>query len=317
MKKKYIFIIQFFLIVNCIFANSEYKELIRNLNKTGSSLSSYDEYKNELNSETIDFSKRSEIPFYLEKKYEGGFRPDYCEEIILPELKGKTFAVLAVEGSARIPYLTIYTFSEQKQKYVIYYETEWNNSKYVVPVDYKRKTLFIEFIYIFDNKRLEKKTVWELKNKEWIELDSIYYTYSYELSAEDKKWISSERIEQLVNFDYTFLGYEKDHPNTIEIVAGNKKIVGKLFYTSVGYMSSNYDISIYQNGESVKKIGNQWGFYIVNRENKNYLVYIGMGSEKGEERASSIENFYLQVYDLESDEIIYKNYLKGIINEKK
>ena len=273
--------------------------------------------KNDLNSETIVFSKQREIPFYLEKNYEGGFRPDYCEEIFLPELNGKTFAVLAVEGSARIPYLSIYTFSEQKQKYEIYYESEWNNSKYVVPVDYNGKTLFVEIIHNFDNKRLEKKTVWELKNKEWIELYSINYAYSYKLSKEDKKWISSERIEQLVNFDYTFLGYEKDHPNTIEIVAGDKKIVGKLFYTSVGYMSSNYDILIYQNGESVKKIGNQWGFYTVNRENKNYLVYIGMGSEKGEERASSIENFYLQVYNFELDEIIYKNYLKAIINEKK
>lgn len=317
MKKKYILIIQLFLVVNCIFAESEYKDLIRNLHKTNSFLSSYDEYKNELNSETIDFSKRSEIPFYLEKNYDGGFRPDYCEEIILPELKEKTFAVLTVEGSAGIPYLTIYTFSKQKQKYEIYYETEWNNSKYVVPVDYKGKTLFVEFIHNFDNKRLEKKTVWELKNKKWVELDSINYTFSYELSAEDKKWISSERIEQLVNFDYTFLGYEKDHPNTIEIVAGDKKIVGKLYYTSVGYMSSNYDISIYQNGESVKKIGSQWGFYTVNRENKNYLIYIGMGTEEGEYRVSSIESFYLQVYDLELDKVIYKNYLKSIVNEKK
>ena len=168
----------------------------------------------------------------------------------------------------------------------------------------------------YDNKRLIGYALLELNNKAWEEKDSVSVFYSYALSEEDKRWISEKRIEELANFDYSFLGYKEDHPWKISIQCGNKTIVGELYLTSVGYLPSNYTIKIIGNDKKVPYFDEcKWGFYTVEKENRYYLVYIAMGEDKGDQRISTIEDFYLNVIDLETMEKIYKNYLQAEINQ--
>ena len=152
----------------------------------------------------------------------------------------------------------------------------------------------------------------ELKNKLWEEKASVTVSYLYALSQEDKKWISEKRIEELANFDYSFLGHKEDHPTEIKIQCGNKTVIGKLYLTSVGYMPSNYKIEIIGNTKNVPYFDeSKWGFYTIQKENKYYLVYIGMGEDKGDFRSSLIVNFYLNVIDLETMEKVYKHYIQA------
>ena len=134
----------------------------------------------------------------------------------------------------------------------------------------------------------------------------------------------------MATFDYSFMGLKGDHPEIIEREVLDKKIIAKPYYTSVGYMASNFEIIIYKRGDEViKNEGKafedereilkinegQWGFNLVEKGNKFYLVYIGMGNSR-EQRVSTIESFMLNVLDLSTLEIVYSSYINCDIEFK-
>ena len=58
-----------------------------------------------------------------------------------------------------------------------------------------------------------------------------------------------------------------------------------------------------------------WGFNIVEKNDKSYLVFIGMGNS-GEPQFSTIESFMLNVLDLSKLEIVYRSYINCDIDYK-
>ena len=294
-------------------AQIDFKQEIKNLENIRQDLKTYDFYEHELNKNTVENTEASRLTFDEDRLPDTKRENIYCERIFLDELKEKTFAMMQISGSGRFPYLTIYTYDSDRKKYTVYFESDY---RLIIPVTVAGKTHFIEIITNYDNKRLIGYALLELNNKAWEEKDSVSVSYSYALSEEDKRWISEKRIEELANFDYSFLGYKEDHPAEIRIQCVNKTVVGKLYLTSVGYLPSNYTIEIIGNDKKVPYFDEcKWGFYTVEKENRYYLVYIGMGEDKGDFRISTIENFYLNVIDLQTMEKVYKNYIQAEINQ--
>lgn len=296
-----------------IYAQIDFKQEIKNLGNIGQTLKTYDFYEHELNGHTVEDTQATRIIFNEDFLADTKRENFYCERIFLDELKEKTFAMMQISGSGRFPYLTIYTYDSDRKKYTVYFGSDY---RLIIPVTVAGKTHFIEIMTNYDNKRLIGYALLELNNKAWEEKDSVSVSYSYALSEEDKRWISEKRIEELANFDYSFLGYKEDHPAEIRIQCGNKTVVGKLYLTSVGYLPSRYKIEIIGNNKKVPYFDEcKWGFYTIEKGNKYYLVYIGRGEDKGDFRISTIEDFYLNVIDLETMEKIYKNYLQAEINQ--
>ena len=294
-------------------AQIDFKQEIKNLENIRQDLKTYDFYEHELNMNTVENTIMARETFSEDCLSHTKHENFYCERIFLDGLQGKTFAMMQISGSGRFPYLTIYTYDFHSKKYTIYFESDY---RLVIPVTTNGKTHFIKIITNYDNKRLIGYALLELNNKAWEEKDSVSVSYSYALSEEDKRWISEKRIEELANFDYSFLGYKEDHPAEIRIQCVNKTVVGKLYLTSVGYLPSNYTIEIIGNDKKVPYFDEcKWGFYTVEKENRYYLVYIGMGEDKGDFRISTIENFYLNVIDLQTMEKVYKNYIQAEINQ--
>ena len=292
-----------------ICAQIDFKQEIENLENIGQNLKTYDFYEHELNRSTVELTETPRSAFDEDRLPDTKRENLYCERIFLDELKEKTFAMMQISGSGRFPYLTIYTYDSDRKKYTVYFKSDY---RLIIPVTVDGKTHFIEIITNYDNKRLIGYALLELKNKTWEEKDSVNVFYSYALSEEDKRWISEKRIEELANFDYSFLGYKEDHPWKISIQCGNKTIVGELYLTSVGYLPSNYTIKIIGNDKKVPYFDEcKWGFYTVEKENRYYLVYIAMGEDKGDQRISTVEDFYLNVIDLETMKKVYKNYLQA------
>ena len=312
MKRKNVIVLVVLCIFIPVYAQTGFQQNIKNLEKIIHNLKKYDFYEHELNMSTVENTIMARETFSEDCLSHTKHENFYCERIFLDGLQGKTFAMMQISGSGRFPYLTIYTYDFHSKKYTIYFESDY---RLVIPVTTNGKTHFIEIITNYDNKRLIGYALLELNNKAWKEQASVSVSYSYALSEEDKKWISEKRIEELANFDYSFLGYKEDHPWEIRIPCDNKTIIGKLYLTSVGYLPSNYKIEIIGNSKNVHYFDeSKWGFYTVEKENKHYLVYIGMGEDKGDWRSSPIVNFYLNVIDLETMEKVYKNYLQAKIN---
>ena len=294
-------------------AQIDFKQEIKNLGNIGQTLKTYDFYEHELNGHTVEDTQATRTIFNEDFLADTKRENLYCEQIFLDDLKGKTFAMMQISGSGWFPYLTIYTYNSRNKKYAVYFKSDY---RLIIPVTVDAQTHFIEILTNYDNKRLIGYRLLELKNKIWKEKDSVTVSYSYDLSEKDKEWISEKRIEELANFDYSFLGYKEDHPREIKIQCGNKTIVGELYLTSVGYLPSNYTIEIIGNDKKVPYFDEgKWGFYTIEKGNKRYLVYIGMGEENGERRTSPIVNFYLNVIDLQTMEKVYKNYLQAEINQ--
>ncbi|MBR3549752.1 MAG: hypothetical protein IKN90_06710 [Treponema sp.] len=175
-------------------------------------------------------------------------------------------------------------------------------------------TYFLEIERNFDNKRLTAYNLllFDANKNKWHKIASARAHYVYNLTDEQKEWISAEIIEKMALFDYSFMGIPEGYPQKIEREIGSRKIVAELYRTSVGYMPSNYSIKIkYGKGVYAIKEG-QWGFNIVEKGGKKYLVYIGMGGS-GEHRVSTIEDFYLNVLNLDSLENVYHGFVKSEI----
>lgn len=292
------------------FSESYLLKCISNIDTIFSDLTKYQHYENELNINIVERNLTNEELFgddvisYTKKENE------YCCVVNIDNVPTKTFAMMQISGSGRFPYLTIYTFDKTSKKYCIFFQSD---DKYVIPVDINGTTKFFEKVTNFDNKRVIGYNLLEIKNGYWNSIESVNTTYFYKLNNEEQKWITLEIIEKMANFDYSFLGYTKDHPNEVVSQVKDKEIKGALYYTSVGYMPSNYDIKIIQNNTVIKDFGNQWGFLIKRDGQKNYLVYIGMGEDQGEQRVSTIEDFYLNVIDLDTMQRVYKSFIQSEI----
>jgi len=309
MKRKNVIALMALYVFVPICAQIDFKREMENLEHIIQNLKTYDFYEHELNRHTVEDTQAARTIFNEDFLADTKRENLYCEQIFLDNLKEKTFAMMQISGSGRFPYLTIYTYNSHNKKYAVYFKSDY---RLIIPVTVARKTHFIEIITNYDNKRLMGYVLLELKNKTWEEKDLVTVSYSYDLSEKDKEWISEKRIEELANFDYSFLGYKEDHPWKISIQCGNKTIVGELYLTSVGYLPSNYTIEIIGNDKKVPYFDEcKWGFYTVEKENRYYLVYIAMGEDKGDQRISTIEDFYLNVIDLETMKKVYKNYLQA------
>lgn len=297
------------------FSDHYLKNLISNIDTVYSNLEKYRFYENELNITTVDSNPTTKDLFGNDVINITKKENEYCCIVNIDNVPEKTFALLQISGSGRFPYLTIFTFNKASKKYSIFFQSD---SKYVIPVNINGSTKFFEKVTNFDNKRVIGYNLLEITDGCWKTIDSANTTYLYNLTNGDQKWITLDLIEKLANFDYSFLGYTGSHPNEVTIQVKDVVIRGELYYTSVGYMPSNYDIKIIQNNNIIKNIGNQWGFYTKRDGHSNYLIYIGMGEDKGEQRVSTIEDFYLNVIDLQTMQRVYKSFIQSeiIIIEK-
>lgn len=282
----------------------------------------YADYENELNFDTIDAPVDDKYEFAQTEIYYTKKANVYCTEIYLKGIKDRMLAMLQIEGSGWFPYLKIFRFDSKKQKWTIYYSGKGplGECGVVYPIRHPITgyTFFFEQKINYDNKRLISYDLLSLENKKWKVTESVKARYVYNLTDEQKEWISPELIEKMAAFDYSFLGYKKDHPGTIELIVNDRKIVAKLYHTSVGRMASNYDITVYSREREVFKknekvpeeekvlltLGTQWGLNIVEKDNKSYLVYIGFGAEN----RASIENLSLNVIDLSSLKTVHQSY---------
>ena len=278
----------------------------------------YEDFEDILNYNTIDAPKIKKSEFLPENIYFTKKDNLYCTPVFLDGIKDKMLAMMQIEGSGRFPYLTIYRLNEESKKWSEYYfgDGAIGGLYLVFPLQNPEtgKTIFFEEEHNFDNRRLIAYNLLELRNKEWWQISSARAHYVYKLTDEEKEWISPEIIEKIAAFDYSFMGINGDHPSKIERDVDKVKIIAKLWLTSVGYMPSNYDIkitSIKNEEKEVFKIKEgQWGFNIVTKGKKTYLVYIGMGDDwKTGERVSTIEGFMLSVLDLTDLKIVFKSYI--------
>ena len=310
MKKNLLILLLCFTAVS-IHSETYLSPLIPKINKIYSELKGYTDFRKELNVDTVEATVDTDEIFgkdFIDFTVKDNA---YCSLVKIKGISQKTYAMMEVSGSGRFPYLYIFAYDSNIKKIRLIYEFD---NKNVIPVEGKDSTLFLEIVTDFDNKRLKGYNLLEINNGQWKLIESINLSYYYNLSNEDTKWISPERIEQLAKFDYSFAGYTKDHPDKIIYKVNDKVIQGELYYTSVGYMASNYDIEILKNDKQISSLGSQWGFFVTYSNGKPYLVYIGMGEEPGEERVSSIESFYLNVIDLETMKKVYRNYIKAQVS---
>jgi len=341
MKLKDIFLVLLFILIaslNLFASNSRKSEIDNILYYTNwiknHEYTTYENYENELNYTTIEVSDREKCGFLPNEISYTKNANLYCTEIYLDDVKDRLIAMMQIEGSGRFPYLTIFRFDSKKQKWIIYYYGDGSagNCGLVYPVQnpITGKTLFFEEERNFDNRRLVAYNLLSFKNKKWKKESTARACYVYNLTNDEKKWISSGIIEKMATFDYSFMGLKGDHPEIIEREVLDKKIIAKPYYTSVGYMASNFEIIIYKRGDEVLKNEGkafedekeilkinegQWGFNLVEKGNKFYLVYIGMGNSR-EQRVSTIESFMLNVLDLSTLEIVYSSYINCEIEFK-
>ena len=290
--------------------------------------STYADFEDALNYDTIDGTPDEKFAFSTGMIYFTKKDNLYCAPVFLDGIKDKMLAMMQIEGSGRFPYLRIFRFDGRRKKWTLYFSASGASGEcgLVYPVSEPNggRTLFLEEEKNFDNKRLVAYNLLELKNKKWKKISQARARYVYDLGEEEKEWISADIIEKMAAFDYSFMGISGDHPSRIEREAGAVKIVAEPYYTSVGYMASNFDIKIIRRtteDELFKISEGQWGFNIVEKSGKNYLVCIGMGDDwKTGERVSTIESFMLTVFDLSAfcvpPKVVFKKYIRhGIVFE--
>jgi len=292
-----------------------------------SEYTTYADFESTLNYDTIDAPHSEKEEFHTDFVELTKKQNLYCTPIKLYGEKARMLAMMQLEGSGQFPYLRIFRFDKKTKRWTIYFSANGANGEcgLVYPVQYKKQTFFLEIASDFDTKRLSSYNLLSLgaKEKAWSKLASAHARYEYDLTAEQQQWISAERIEQMAAFDYSFLGIDGDHPQKIEREAGNKKIVAELYWTSVARLPSYYTIKIFSRPREVFKNSGktfedekeffalpeiQWGFDIVEKDGKSYLVYIG-----GEIEFSTIEDFWLTALDLRSLEVVHHSFVKSKI----
>ena len=288
----------------------------------------YSDYENELNYETIDAPVDDKYEFLQTELAYTKKSNLYCSEIHLKGIKDRMLAMMQIEGSGRFPYLKIFRFDGKKKKWKIYYSGKGSLGEcglvYPVTDPITGYTFFFEEVRDFDSKRLISYDLLSFSDKKWKVFASAHARYVYNLTDDEKQWLSSDIIEKMASFDYSFMGVESERPEIIERKFNDKKIIAKPYYTSVGHMASNFDITVlrmaretaktdgkvFEDEKELLKLGNcWWGLNFVEKNGNLYLVCIGMG-ESGEPRVSTIEDFVLNVIDLSTLETVHRTYIK-------
>lgn len=331
--EKIFFALLYVLALSCLSAKSLVLNVLHFADEVKKSeYTTYADFESELNYETIDAPHSEKEDFHpdfveLTKK-----QNLYCTPIHINGIKDKMLSMMNLEGSGQFPHFRIFRFDKKAKKWKIYFSANGAKGEcgLVYPVQNKKETLFLEDERDFDTKRLIAYNLlsFDAKNRTWQKIASARARYTYDLSEAQKEWISAERIEQMAAFDYSFLGIEGDHPEKIEREIEDKKIVAELYWTSVARLPSNYTIKIFKRAREVFKNGEKrfesekevfstpeikWGFDIVEKEGKPYLVFIGWGSE-GEKICSTIEDFWLTAIDLRSLEVVHHSFVKSKIS---
>nr|MCR5606717.1 hypothetical protein [Treponema sp.] len=241
----------------------------------------------------------------------------YCTEVTVDKDNeiSKTIAMLQTEGSLRKPYFYLLGLDKSTNKYKLLFESD---EKTLYPVTENGKSYFFEQVINFDTKVLEGCNLYILskKNKNYAfeKIEAAKVERNYNLSKEDKKWLSVDDIEKITKFDYSALAYKENHPAMIETKIGDKTIKAKLFHTSVSYLPSNYTIKVYQDDlEIFNSFEGEWGFKLLKNNDKNYLVYIGMGKNGVNPRVGSMSEFLITVIDLDTMGKIYESYVDSDI----
>lgn len=330
--KKIFFALLFVLALSCLSAKSlvpnvlHFAEVVKK-----SEYTTYADFESVLNYNTIDAPHSEKEEFHpdfvaLTKK-----QNLYCTPIHIDGIKDKMLSMMNLEGSGQFPHFRIFRFDKKAKKWTIYFSANGAKGEcgVVFPVEYKKETLFLEDERDFDTKRLIAYNLlsFDAKNRTWQKIASARARYTYDLSEAQKEWISEEKIEKMAAFDYSFLGIKGDHVQKIEREIEDKKIVAELYWTSVARLPSNYTIKIFKRAREVFKNGEKrfesekevfstpevkWGFDIVEKEGKPYLVFIGWGSA-GEKICSTIEDFWLTALDLRSLEVAHHSFVKSKI----
>ncbi len=277
----------------------------------------YKNYARVLNYETIDAphdEKEDFSPVFISYTKKENL---YCTEVFLDGIKDRLLAMMQIEGSGKFPHLRIFRFNSKTKKWSIYFSACGSRGEcglvYPIQNPITGQTFFLEELRDFDNKRLVAYNLLSLKNKEWINSSTATAQYVYNLSDEESQWISSDIIEKMAVFDYSFMGIDGDHPSLIEQEIDDKKIVAKLYHTSVARMPSNFSITVFENEKEILKVPDLiWGFNIVEKDGKPYLVYIGTG-RANEAWVPTIEDFMLNVLDLTTLKHEFRSYIKSEI----
>ena len=330
--KKIFFALLFVLVLSSLSAKSLVPNVLHFADVVKKSeYTTYADFESELNYNTIDAAQCEKEEFHpdfveLTKK-----QNLYCTPIHLDGIKDKMLSMMNLEGSGGFAYFRIFRFDKKAKKWKIYFSANGAKGEcgLVYPVQNKKETLFLEDERDFDTKRLIAYNLlsFDAKNRTWQKIASARARYTYDLSEAQQQWISAEKIEKIAAFDYSFLGIEGDHPKKIEREIEDKKIVAELYWTSVARLPSNYTIKIFSRPREVFKTSGksfedekelfalpavQWGFDIVEKDRKPYLVFIGMGNS-GENCVSTIEDFWLTALDLRSLEVVHHSFVKSKI----
>lgn len=322
----FVFALSFLSAKSLVLNVLHFAEVVKN-----SEYTTYADFESVLNYETIDAAqceKEEFLPDFVELTKKQNL---YCTPIHLDGIKDKMLSMMNLEGSGGFAYFRIFRFDKKTKKWTIYFSANGAKGEcgLVYPVQDKKETLFLEDERDFDTKRLIAYNLlsFDTKNRTLQKIASARARYTYDLSEAQQQWISAEKIEKIAAFDYSFLGIKGDHPEKIEREIEDKKIVAELYRTSVARLPSNYTIKIFSRPREVFKTSGksfedekelfalpavQWGFDIVEKDGKSYLVFIGMGNS-GERNVSTIEDFWLTALDLRSLEVVHHSFVKSKI----
>ncbi len=200
-----------------------FADLVKNTQYTG-----YADFEKELYYDNIDAPHNEKEDLYPDFLYLTKKQNLYCSQIHLAGIKDKTLAVMNLEGSGQFSYFRIFRYKKKAKKWTIYYSSRGEKGEcgLIFPVQYKKETLFLQIEKNFDNKRLSAYNLISLnvKKRTWNKIASAYAHYKYNLSAEQKEWISAEKIQKMAAFDYSDLGIEGHHPEKIQVETGDKKL---------------------------------------------------------------------------------------------
>lgn len=141
------------------------------------------------------------------------------------------------------------------------------------PVDMGGHTRFLNAEVAFESKLLSEYSVLDYKPEadEWSVAGKIGVSHSFQLSAEDKKWIANEQVSELVLGKRVF-----DSGN---IPLGNKTLELEKFSTSNGLLPDGYYVKVVEAGKTIWPEKEQQpllvrGFLPVERDGKYFVVFL-------------------------------------------
>ena len=182
--------------------------------------------------------------------------------------------------------------------------------KHLEPVFFSDQLLFIESQRDFNSGRWSYYNIFKIKKNWTFDLiNKITKKFHYNLSAQMKNYISSDILNNIAEQDYTFLGITGEQLENFELNHGDYYIRAHVEWTSVGYYATRINVQIKTKLESIKDFKALWGFSIGNHDRNTYFVTVAMDDDH---RESAIQNFRINVYDIQTWLVIASEYVKAI-----